>query len=215
MQYGCEIIRFLIEKNVKAVVMACGSSSSVTFDDLSTHFPGLPIIDVIRPGVQFCAMQLPQNTRLGFIATTATVRSGLFSKQLQAIRPDITLYTRSCPLFAPMVEAGLRDNPITHWAAKTYVEDWKETIDALVLGCTHFPLLTDALSAALGPITFINLAESTALATAIKLNQSTAPSTANPTTHEYFVTGDPIPFNRIARFLLNRDITAAKIVMIS
>ena len=168
--YGRDIIRYFLERNVKAVVMACGTSSSASFEKLRDEFPKLPMVDTIRPGVK-AALELidgKPGVRLGFIATEATVKNGLFMRLLLEKCPDVSLHARACPMFAPMTEAGLAgipNHPLPIFAAKTYLADLRGKIDALVLGCTHYPLLTDALTHALGDITFVNPAIATAQAT--------------------------------------------------
>ena len=206
LKYGRDIINFLRTKNVKAVVLACGTSSANTYDTLQKEFPDLPLIDVLRPGVKTCAHLYEENQkiRIGLIATAATIKSGLFATLLAEKCPDITLYSRACPLFASMVEAGLASNPnhpALQFAAETYLSDLRGKIDALVLGCTHYPLLTNTLSQVLGDIKFINLAEATAIATKQALPH---PATAPPT-HEFYVSGSAEVFRKTAQSIFNES----------
>jgi len=213
--YGREIIRFLLTKNVKAVVLACGTSSANTFDKLQDEFPDLPLVDVLRPGVATCLklLQAQPHLRFGLIATAATIKSGLFERLLLEEIPNTVLHVRACPLFASMVEAGLAgkpNNPILHFAAQTYLSDLRGQIDALVLGCTHYPLLTTTLKHILGDIQFINLAESAAAATktclANKLN-----GCDTPPTHQFYVSGSTEIFKKTARNIFNEEIEPLKI----
>jgi len=192
-----QIIHFLLTKNVKAVVIACGTSSSITYEELTLDFPDLPIVDVIRPGVDVCIKR--PDTRFGLIATAATIKSGVFAKLVHEKNSQITLHARACPLFASMVEAGLSaTHPGVIFASKNYLSDLRGRIDALILGCTHYPLLTDALHAALGDVEFINLGEATANATKLKLVQhDLLACDDNEPIYDFYVSGSSDVFNTI------------------
>jgi len=210
LKHGRDIIRFLQNRNVKAVVLACGTTSSTVYEDLVKDFPKIPLVDVIRPGVRACAeMGIP---RLGLIATAATIKSGLFQRLIKAQAPDVHLVAQACPMFAPMVEAGITHNVIANWAAKTYISHWRGKIDALVLGCTHYPLLTEALSHALGrDMQYINLAAHTAQALKEKLIASESLNDGRgQALYKYYVSGEPEAFNKTAYYLLNDNPAAVK-----
>jgi len=204
LSYSREIIQFLLDKNVKAVVIACGTSSSITYEQMQKEFPTLPLIDVIRPGIEACLQT--KNTRFGLIATAATIKSGLFVRLLEEKCPSAEIHARACPLFASMVEAGLHTNhPALRFAVNTYLADLCGKIDALVLGCTHYPLLTDALSATLGDIEFINLGVAAALATKERLEDILADETNVPT-HSYYVSGPGDVFCTTGQRILGEEI---------
>jgi len=210
--FAQEIITFLQEKNAKAVVIACGTSSSATYEKLLDLYPTLPLVDVIRPGVDLCAKlaETENISRFGLVATSATIKSGLFGHLLAKKSPQVTLHSRACPLFASMVEAGLHSNhPAVRFAAESYLSDLRGEIDALVLGCTHYPLLTDALTATLGDVKFINIGEATALATKERLGaQNLLANDNNTPTHEFYVTGTADVFNSIGKTILGEDCTS-------
>jgi len=226
LQYGQEIIRFLLNHKAKAVVLACGTSSSNSYEQLQSDFPNLPLIDVIRPGVSTCFKLASNNSndsackpfRLGFIGTEATVRSGLFKRLLTEQMPLINnqsqqidlKFTKACPLFAPMVEAGYTNNSVAQWVADTYLSDWKGRIDALVMGCTHYPLLSNILKETLGPIHLINLGTSAAQLTQLTLTNTLSLSNIPPT-YQFFVSGHPDSFSRMARYILEEDCYVQKI----
>ena len=195
--FGREIIEFLLKQNVKAVVIACGTSSATVYEQLQAEFAQLPIIDVLRPAIHIANNQ----SRLGLIATEATIKSGAFPRLLGK---DI-LHARACPLFASMVEAGLPQNhPAVLFAAQTYLSDLRGKIDALVLGCTHYPLLTDALAAILGDIKFINIGEAAALATKECLGEMLADEKNTPS-HTYYVSGAGDVFRKAGKLILGED----------
>ena len=207
LKHGRDIIKFMRLQNVKAIVLACGTTSSTVYEQLVSEYPDIPLVDVIRPGVRACTGLQNPDLRLGLIATAATVKSGLFAKLLRAERPDINLLTQACPLFAPMTEAGTTQGPIAKWAAETYVGGWRGNIDALVLGCTHYPLMKDTLVDVLGEgVQFIDLALYAAQALEARLTASGyLNSGETPPEYKFYVSGDPGMFNKTARFLLGRD----------
>ena len=210
-KYAKEIICFLVDKNVKAVVLACGTISSTIFERLQDEFPDLILVDVIRPGVSTCVELIRQkpDLRLGLIATTATIKSGMFTKLLEnqlTKQLGRQLITRACPLFASMIEAGLKNNhSLLTFIAKTYLSDLNNKIDALVLGCTHYPLMVDTLSYVLGNINYISLATSTAHATKEAIISCTN-SGSTPPSHSYYVSGNPSKFAKMAQLILNEEI---------
>ncbi|MCL2048900.1 MAG: glutamate racemase [Defluviitaleaceae bacterium] len=201
--HGREIISFFVSKGVKAVVMACGTSSSTSFEQLKREFDGLPIIDTIRPAVlATCELAAQKDIKPVFIATSATIKSGLFARLLAQKLPDIKLYTRACPLFAPMAEAGLgNNNPLVTFAAENYLADLKGKVNALILGCTHYPLFTDALGEVLGDIIFINPAVATARAAKEQLGARQC-TEGDKAIIEYYTSGEPEGFGDLARVIL-------------
>jgi len=207
--FSREIIRFLLSKNVKAVVLACGTSSSTTYEQLLVDFSDLPLIDVIRPGVIACVdmLEMQKDVRIGIIATAATIKSGLFSRLFLEKCPNATLHSRACPLFASMVEAGISTNhPALRFAAENYLSDLRGEIDALILGCTHYPLLTDSLTAILGDVKFINLGEAAAIATKERLSNGDILATRkNSPTHSFYVSGAADVFRATAKLILGED----------
>jgi glutamate racemase len=203
LEYSREIVQFLLNKNVKAVVLACGTSSSTAYEALCEEYPDLIIVDVIRPGVK--AVKRLNASRIGFIATAATVKKGLFVQLVREQCPEITVNARACPLFAPLAERGLFSSPVTRWAAEMYLYDWRGKIDALVLGCTHYPLLADILGEVLSlkPEQLLSLSESTAAAVAAQLEICNAyRTTPEPPEHEYYISGNPEAFNPIASMIM-------------
>jgi len=208
--YSRQIVRFLLNKDVKAVVLACGTTSSTAYEALIAENPDIPMVDVIRPGV--AAVERLANQRLGFIATVATVRKGLFARLLREAYPDINIKSRACPLFAPMAEWGLFASAVTRWAAETYLRDWRGNIDALVLGCTHYPLLTDVLGEVLPNVYFVDLADETAKKTAERLREGgLLNDSSGPPLHEYYASGKPEIFGPIAEKILGIPCKASKI----
>ncbi|MBI4237853.1 MAG: glutamate racemase [Deltaproteobacteria bacterium] len=148
-RYSLEIGAFLAERGIKALVVACNTSSAVALPALRARF-GFPIIGVIEPGVE-AALAVTTNRRIGVIATAATIASQAYAKTLKARAADARIVSRACPLFVPLVEEGWTDGAIVDAVIHRYLEPLRdEGIDTLILGCTHYPLLAAGIGALLG-----------------------------------------------------------------
>lgn len=169
LKYGRDNIGFLLSKGAEAVVIACGTSSSTTYANLKDEFSGIPVLDTITPGVDATARfarDFP-GARIVFAATDATVGSGLFTKLMTEAGTGASIYERTCPMLAPMAEAGLHvsdSSPLVDFVIENYLGDLRGGVDALVLGCTHYPLFTSAFERLFGEIEIIDPAKSTAKA---------------------------------------------------
>ena len=142
-------MRFLQSRKVKAIVVACNTASALALDTLEKEID-IPIIGVVKPGARVAA-QATESKRVGVIATEATIRSGLYTKLIQEIDPEISVIGKPCPLFVPLVEEGWRKDPITEMIARRYLEVLQEQdIDTLILGCTHYPLLRKLIGDIMG-----------------------------------------------------------------
>src|SRR2546421_2778224 len=144
-RYAVELAGILTRKNAKALVVACNTVSSVALPLLTGKFP-VPVIGVIEPGA-IAALQATRNRHIGVIGTRATIRSGAYEKALRAADKGVRVSSRACPLLVPLIEEGLLDDDVTDRMIMRYLEPMlADGIDTLVLGCTHYPLLTDAIS---------------------------------------------------------------------
>ena len=151
--YSRQIIKFLISKNVKLIIIACGTASSLAFDTVKKEFD-IPIINVISPTAKKI-----KSKSIGVIATNATIKSKAWSKQIQKYHPESSITSKACPLFVPIVEEGLIDTKISEDAIDLYLNSFKKhKIDSLVLGCTHYPILIDKINSYFnGNINLINI----------------------------------------------------------
>lgn len=161
-RYSQQISRFLLTKNVKAIVIACNTASAVALESLQEEFD-IPILGVVEPGAIAAAMATKENS-IGVIGTKATVRSGIYEKRIRDINPLITVVTKACPMFVPLVEEGLIEDRITDDMVGRYLSEFDAyRIDALVLGCTHYPLLYNPIKRYVGPgVKLVNPAYETA-----------------------------------------------------
>lgn len=142
-------IRFLESFGVKRIVLACGTASSVALPVVKNEF-STPIIGVVDSAVD-AAVKSTKNGKIGVIGTPGTINSGAYEKKIRGINADIVTYSRGCPLFVPLVENGHLDTEVTRLVVEEYLCDIKkEGVDTLILGCTHYPLLTAAIGRYMG-----------------------------------------------------------------
>lgn len=144
--FSFQDMRFLLSKNVKAVVIACNTISSNALDAIKSEFD-IPILEVIEPGAKAGAMAT-KNKNIGVIATPATIESDAYKKELMSLDEGLNVFQKSCPLFVPLVEEGAMfwNSEIALLIADYYLQDLKRLgIDTLILGCTHYPLLKDVI----------------------------------------------------------------------
>ena len=170
-RYAVELAGMLMAKNAKALVVACNTVSSVALPLLTKKFP-VPVIGVIEPGAR-AALQATRNRHIGVIGTRATIRSGAYEKALRAADNNVRVSSRACPLLVPLIEEGLLNDDVTDQMIMRYLEPMlADGIDTLVLGCTHYPLLTKAIARAVKrQITLVDSAQNCAHAVEETLDQ--------------------------------------------
>ncbi len=161
-RFACEDTQFLIQQNVKAVVVACNTVSAWALPTLERKF-SVPIFGVIIPGAQ-AALKKTRNRRIGVIGTTTTIRSQAYSRAILARDDSARVFARACPLLVPLVEEGWTSNKITQAILRAYLSPMsRRRIDTLVLGCTHYPLLKKAIRGLVGrEVALVDSAESCA-----------------------------------------------------
>jgi glutamate racemase len=148
-RYAVQILKFLKSQNVKAIVIACNSASTVFLEQFD--FEGVPLLNVIGPGAE-AALKITPDKKIGVLGTSATIRSKAYTKTLLALDPQIQVIEKACPLFVPLVEEGFINDPITRLVAEKYLHEMKqEKIKTVILGCTHYPVLKNDLLSVLGP----------------------------------------------------------------
>ena len=201
-EYALECLDHLVGLGVKALVIACNSASSAVLRDARERY-SVPIIDVIMPAARR-AVRVSRNGRIGVICTTATAQSRSYDDALAAV-PDVELFTSACPLFVDFVEAGVTGGSDLEAIAHDYLEPLRLAgIDTLILGCTHYPLLTGVINYVLGDsVTLVSSADECAKSTWTTLNElgllHHAPRVA---TREFLTTGNPERFQGIGSRLM-------------
>ena len=147
--YSIDNTRFLLDNGAKLIIIACNTASSVATDRLRQEF-NIPIIEVISPAVEQ-ALMYSRKGRIGIIGTRATIRSGVYETKILLQHPEYKVFSTACPLLVPLVEEGWIDKRETKMILRRYLHSLKDQqIDTLVLGCTHYPLLTHLIQARIG-----------------------------------------------------------------
>lgn len=207
-KYARQDAAFLKSNDVKMIIVACGTASSVAGsvgDDLD-----VPYIGVLRPAAM-AAAAATKNRRVGVIGTTATIRSGSYRRALAEIDPAIEVLDRDCPLFVPLVENGfIADNEeVTRLVAERYLAPLREAdIDTLILGCTHYPIIQHIISAIVGQgVKLIDSGRETALYAAKLLEKEHLLSDRETEGESQFFVSDRVEgFSQIAEIFLGRDV---------
>jgi glutamate racemase len=211
-RYSLEIARWLLGQNVKAIVVACNTSTAHALDALREANP-VPIFGVIEPGAQAAVKVAPFHP-IGVIGTAGTVKSGAYQRAIQALAPDAEVIVKACPLLVPMVEEGWFNHPATRLVAEEYLTPVRaRNIRSLVLGCTHYPLIKPLIQEVIGErVQLIDSAEETAQAVATGLGEAglEAGNRASPT-HRYVVSDDPDRFRRVGTVFLGDRISTVEV----
>jgi glutamate racemase len=201
--FGRELIEFLKSKGVKAIISACGTTSSNGFTILKAENADMPLFDVITPTVAAC--QTGGVKTVGFIATEATVNSGLFKLLLNESNPEIKVHMRACPLFVPMAEEGYINNPVAKLMADVYLRDWRNRIETLVLGCTHYPLLIGVIKRSLPKTRIIDMADCTVQAVKEYLIDNAMLSESGTARYQLYATGHTAVFEEMVKKVLEGE----------
>lgn len=161
-RYSRQIIHFLQEQQVKAIVVACNTASAYALDEIEKEID-IPMIGVVKPGAKVAA-ETTKNGKVGVIGTEGTIGSHIYSTYIKDIDQDIKVMGKACPLFVPLVEEGLWKDPVTDEIATRYLSGLIDSdIDTLILGCTHYPLIRSTVGRIMGDgVTLVNPAYETA-----------------------------------------------------
>lgn len=207
-KFSAQIIRFLRSKDVKAIIIACNTVNSNCIEELRALFPDLPIEGVVEPGVRM-ALMATQNNKVGIIGTEATIASGKYPQLLQAARPTLEVYAKACPLFVPLVEEGWAHHKITKEVIEEYLLPLTHTgIDSLILGCTHYPMLTEQIGQVLGPsIQLINPATEAAFNIKRLLKRTEKQNIQAYASYQFFVSDHTSRMQKMAQIFLDYPVT--------
>jgi glutamate racemase len=213
--HALEVMDDLVDAGVKMLVIACNTASSAMLRDARERYTqrrGLPVVEVILPAARR-AVAATRTGKIGVIATRSTVQSRAYDDAF-AVAPGIELVTRACPRFVEFVEAGITSGPEILAVAHEYLDPVREAgVDTLVLGCTHYPLLTGVISYVMGEdVTLVSSAEETAkdvYRTLVAHDLERDPA-AGPAVHRFLATADPESFQALARRFLGPEVGAVE-----
>ncbi len=206
-EYAMQDARFLINKGVKAIVVACNTVSSVALNELSHSF-NVPIIGVIEPGAAFAERET-SNNKIGVIGTRATIRNKAYSQAIKKINPSVEVYEKACPLFVPLAEEGWINHKATYNIAEDYLKELRElAIDTLVLGCTHYPILAEIIQNVIGKeVKLIDSGVASAEVVRRELSRMNLNTNGySMGNHQFYVSDIPAMFKEVAGLFLGEDI---------
>ncbi|MBO5248646.1 MAG: glutamate racemase, partial [Clostridia bacterium] len=205
-KFAVQDLRFLLEQDLKAVLVACGTVSSVALPELQA-MTEIPVIGVVHP-TAMAACRTTKNKKIGILGTSATVKSGSYQSAVASIDPHVSVTATACPLFVPLVENGYLSGQITELAAMEYIKPLQAAgVDTVILGCTHYPLLKPVLSRLFGPdVTLIDSGREAALELADVLRKTGKLSSSGEGKRRYYVSDEVSNFSHIAGMFLDRSI---------
>ena len=207
-EFALETMDFLVEQGVKAIVIACNTASAAMLRDARERY-SIPVIEVIQPAVRR-AVSATRSGRIGVIGTQATIDSKAYLDAFAAA-PQLHITSAACPLFVEFVERGETSGEAITKVAQKYLEPiMSSNVDTLVLGCTHYPLLTGVISYVMGEsVTLVSSAEETAkdLYRTLVENNALRPQSTSAPTHRFLATGDAKAFETLARRFLGPEVT--------
>lgn len=212
-RYALNNARLLVQRGIKLLVVACNTASAVALEALEGEL-AIPVLGVIEPGARRAAA-VSESGVVGVIGTEGTIASGSYQQALSRLRPELTVQARACPLFVPLVEEGWHRHPVAGQVAREYLQGWlRQDADTLILGCTHYPLLADAIAALLGDgVKLVDSASAVAAEVERLLDDKQLRTSARGgATREYWVTDVPTRFRRVGRLFLDEPIERVRLV---
>ena len=212
-RFSRQIIHFLQTKGVKMIVIACNTATALALDVVKSEFD-VPIIGVVEPGAR-AALSVTKNKKIGVIGTEGTVRSGMYEKVIQGYDSEVQVTAKACPMFVPVVEEGFRKHHVADEVIDFYLASMKESgIDALILGCTHYPLLRSKIMEYVGDkIALVNPAYETAMDLKRMLKELDLENPGNEEkqgSYSFYVSDAADKFKQFANSILPYDIETTK-----
>jgi glutamate racemase len=211
--FATQITRFLLQKEVKLLIIACNTMAAVAYEAVKDLSP-VPVLDVIAAGAQK-ALEKTCSKQVGVIGTPATINSNAYARAIHRHDPDIRVFSQACPLFVPLVEEGWWHHPVTRLTAQEYLRPvLAEHIDTLVLGCTHYPVIKSLIREVIGQdICLVDSAEAMAEITATLLADMHLGNPQQvPPVYRFYVTDVPYHFQTIGEGLLGRTLSHVELV---
>lgn len=216
-RYAMQAAQRLVERRVKALIVACNTASAVALPALETRYAPLPVIGVVDPGaVRAC--EHSRSGRIGVIATESTIAGGAYQAALLARRGELKIYGRACSLFVALAEEGWVEGEIVESICREYLAPWLAPgveIDTLVLGCTHFPLLAETIGRVVGErLLLVDSAATTAAAVAVILERLGLEREHGEGGRELLATDDAVRFARVGSRFLGETLSASDVELI-
>lgn len=213
-KYAHHITRFLVEKQCKAIVIACNTASAHAYEALRRQQPSIPIINVIDPTVDHCAAQ-QSSGKIGVIATKGTIQSGVYKQKILEKNSHLEVVSLATPLLVPMIEEGVFDPAILQAVLHNYLSDKVlKDIRTLILGCTHYPLIKSEVRAFFrAKVAVVDSADAVAQCTKKQLQKRGGLSTEKIRPHQFYVSDYTLAFENTSKLFFGEaiDLKAARI----
>lgn len=199
-RYSKKITKWLIDRGATVIVVACNTSSAWAADYLKKEFPNIPIFEMIEPAI----LAAQGNKRVGVIGTPGTIKSNIYEKKLKSCK----VFSKACPLFVPLVEEGWVADDITKKTAEKYLAAFNgKNIDALILGCTHYPLLQPIIKDIMGDgVEVINPASALAKSLRQYIESSADVKVVKGDKHRFYFSDEPYNFEKISHLCFNKKL---------
>lgn len=216
-RYAVQATRTLMHFNPKMIVVACNTASAVALPVLTAAYEKTPVLGVVEPGAR-AAVAASRDGMIGVIATEGTVRGGAYVRAIHALKPNANIVQRACPLFVSLAEEGWTDGPVPELAAQKYLSDIFKDVgrpDTLVLGCTHFPVLTGPIKKAVGPdVTLVDSAATTAREVERLLDDQVLRRFGDAVAPVFLGTDAPDRFASVGSLFFGRTITPDQVELV-
>lgn len=216
-RYALQATAKLVERNIKALVVACNTASAVALPALQQAYPSIPVLGVIEPGAQ-AAVNASGKQHIAVIGTEGTINGKAYEHAIQALNPKAEVDALATQMLVAMAEEGWTNNKLAHLAVDEYLRGLffvENAPDTLMLGCTHFPVFRSAIEAFVGPqVTVVDSASTTAAALQVLLRQHNLCSQGEPGRATFLVTDGPERFARVARVFLDEPIAPNQVELV-
>ncbi|MBP1154714.1 MULTISPECIES: glutamate racemase [unclassified Paenibacillus] len=208
-----QIVDYLLQFDPKMIVIACNTATAVALEEIRSRL-SIPVVGVVHPGAR-AAIKTSRSQKVGVIGTEGTIKSHAYEIALRQISPQIQVVSQACPSFVPLVEQGLFNTDETRQVVEETLSELRQKpLDCLILGCTHYPFLSDIISSVMGPeVTLISSADETAREiSTILYHKGMLVTSGTIPVHQFSCSGDPVLFKKIAQSWLNEQIKVTPVV---
>lgn len=206
-QFTMQIGEFLVKQNVKMIVIACNTISATCLHELRNKYPDIPVVGVISPTARVVANSCTENDNVGIIATKVTVASKAYENKIYEKNPSIKTASKACPAFVPLIEEGIIENDIMDLTIKYYLDDFvkEKEINTLVLGCTHYPLISKNIHKIYPQLKIINSSKEVVDAIKIELAKRDGFAEENNLKNQFFASDLSENFVAMIKKILGKD----------
>lgn len=212
-QYASQMARILIERRIKALVIACNTATTAALPYLQELLPDIPVLGVVKPGAT-AVVNATKNQRIAVLATETTIASNAYQRLISDILPTATISVRACSVLVALAEEGMVSNAVAREALRHYLSEFQNE-DTLLLGCTHFPVFKPLLATLLPPsVSIVDSADATAQALQLVLEQGGLMSNTENPSVKYLVTDSIRRFQHVGEIFLGEVLASEQIELV-